>query len=111
MCNPPVNQHSGTMINDLINVVYSSVDTSDVWEVLTHARRHICAHEMTAGDVQAWYLMADLQENIVHEELARLQIRPKIRQCQACEGGGENPPQCPKPAVGDGFFCDEHYEE
>lgn len=71
MCCPPTNQHSGTVIRDLIEHVYgapqprrSSVDSGDPWLILVEARTHLCAHVLTAGDVQAWFLMGELQERL-----------------------------------------------
>ena len=103
-------QYTGNMIPALMAVAsrvrQSSVDRMDPWPILTAARLHICGHVMTAGDVQAWYLLFDLQEKTVSDELVRL----KQVQCEASVGGGENPPQCQKAATV-GRYCDDHYEE
>jgi hypothetical protein len=74
MCCPPTNQHSGTLINDLIESAYKVQLCND------------------------------------RDEKFATYLRAKVMQCQACVGGGENPPQCPKQAT-QGFYCQEHYTE
>jgi hypothetical protein len=45
-----------------------------------------------------------------YAQLLHADIR-KYRQCQACEGGGENPPQCGQQAIPGTEFCLQHTVE
>lgn len=83
--------HTGTVINDLYATVdnalalrESSVDGAEPWGILVNARTHLCIHEMTQGDVQAWYLLADLQDEVISAPV----------QCQAAVGRDQNVSQC-----------------
>jgi hypothetical protein len=71
-------EHTGRLIPSLVQssnrVRNSSVDEVDVWTILTEAREHLCAHVMTAGDVQAVYLIGDVQERVIVDELKRLNV-------------------------------------
>lgn len=64
--------YTGTMQDELIATVdnvlalrESSVNRAEPWGILVNARTHLCRHEMTQGDVQAWYQMADLQDELL----------------------------------------------
>lgn len=70
------NQYTGRMLPTLVaasdKARGSAVEEFDPWTILTNARNHLCAHVMTAGDVKAWFLIGDVQEQTIIEELRRL---------------------------------------
>ena len=65
-------QYSGTLIADLqaLTAKYSrssSVDEKQGWKILVEARLHLCDRVMEAGDVQAWWILAELQDELIYQ--------------------------------------------
>lgn len=60
--------HSGNMMLGINAVVDHVMDLSveaEPWEILAHACNRLCAHVMESGDVEAWYLMAEVCDGML----------------------------------------------
>jgi hypothetical protein len=100
--------YTGTCISELIETADS---VRDPLSILHSAFKHLCDRSMTAGEVQACFLIGELQEKElcrrilhVHEEVKRRVIR-----CQAAEG--PDAVQCGRVSAPGEMFCREHLQE
>ena len=98
--------YSGTLIQDLQTTVerrLSSVDKRDGFDITVNARLHLCDRVMDAGDVQAWWLMADLQDELLLSThcVAELSRHSEDVYAEVCR----------RPTVAGSSFCSEHLQE
>ena len=75
------------------------------WVILISARSHLCAHVMQSGDILAWWIMADLQDELISEPVKTC-IAPI-----ATNWTGEEAVECGRPAIGDSGMCEKHLGE
>jgi hypothetical protein len=52
-------------VNGAVDHVMDLSREAEPWQILAHACNHLCGHVMERGDVQAWYLMADLCDELL----------------------------------------------
>jgi hypothetical protein len=76
------------------------------WELIANAQFHLANRVMEAGDVQAWFLLADLQEKLIHPSPL-----PRRQFCYAVESAGGRDYSCPRLAIGEDGLCATHLAE
>jgi hypothetical protein len=60
--------HTGRMqfaITAIVDDVMDLAAEAEPWAILAHACNHLCGHVMERGDVQAWYVMADICDELL----------------------------------------------
>jgi hypothetical protein len=100
--------YTGTCISDLIETADS---VRDPLSILHSAFQYLCNRSMTAGEVQACFLIGELQEKEVCRRIVNKvdELTKRVIQCQAAEG--PDAIQCGCSSVAGEMFCAEHLKE